>query len=110
MLLLGHSHLDAAWCGRSTKPKGVPRNLRKYYKWLEETHPETFQKVKKKVKEGRWEIVGGAWVESDANMPSGESMVRQFLLGKTYFQKNSALTSRLPDSPTLSDMPRRCLK
>jgi alpha-mannosidase len=79
---LGHSHLDAAWLWSFNETKKVfhetcetilelmekhkrfcfCQSSAQYYKWLEETHPETFQKVKKKVKEGRWEIVGGTWV------------------------------------------------
>lgn len=58
-----------------------------YYKWLEEQHPETFEKVRRRVKEGRWEIVGGMWIEPDGNLPSGESFVRQLLYGKKYFNE-----------------------
>jgi alpha-mannosidase len=72
-----------------------------YYKWLEEKYPETFEKVKRRVKEGRWEIVGGTWVESDGNLPSGESLVRQFLYGKRYFKQKfdvDVKTAWMPDS------------
>jgi alpha-mannosidase len=57
--------------------------------------------VKKKVEEGRWEIVGGTWVEPDGNMPSGESLVRQFLFGKRYFAKKFGIDVKVawfPDS------------
>jgi alpha-mannosidase len=72
-----------------------------YYKWLEEKYPETFEKVKRKVKEGRWEIVGGTWIESDGNMPSGEAFVRQFLYGKRYFKQKFNVDVKIawmPDS------------
>jgi alpha-mannosidase len=72
-----------------------------YYKWLEEMHPETFRKVKNRVEEGRWEIVGGTWVEPDANLPSGESLVRQFLVGKRYFAEKFGVDVKIawfPDS------------
>jgi len=72
-----------------------------YYKWLEERFPETFEELKKRIKEGRWEIVGGTWVESDGNIPSGESFVRQFLYGKRYFKKKFGVNVKIawmPDS------------
>jgi alpha-mannosidase len=57
--------------------------------------------VKKKVEEGRWEIVGGTWVEPDGNLPSGESLVRQFLLGKRYCREKFGVDVKIawfPDS------------
>ena len=103
---LGHSHLDAAWLWSFNESKEVfhdtceiilklmekyqdlcfCQSSAQYYKWLEE-FPETFEKVRRKVKEGCWEIVGGTWVEPDGNLPSGESLVRQFLFGKSYFRE-----------------------
>jgi len=56
-----------------------------YYEWMEKYYPEIFEKIRERVKSGQWEIVGGMWVESDLNIPSGESLVRQFLYGKKYF-------------------------
>lgn len=56
-----------------------------YYEWIEKRHPEIFEKIKKWVKEGKWEIVDGMWIEPDCNLPSGESLVRQVLYGKRYF-------------------------
>ena len=53
------------------------------------------------MKEGRWELVGGMWVEPDLNMPDGESLVRQMLIGKRYFKENSAsmcASAGIPDS------------
>ncbi|MDG6954668.1 MAG: alpha-mannosidase [Nitrososphaerota archaeon] len=72
-----------------------------YYKWLEEERPEAFEKARKKVKEGVWEVVGGTWVESDCNMPSGEALVRQYLLGKMYFKEKFGVDVKVawyPDS------------
>ena len=46
-----------------------------------------FQEIQQRVKEGRWEVIGGMWVEPDLNMPDGESLVRQILYGKRYFQE-----------------------
>jgi alpha-mannosidase len=117
---LGHSHLDAAWLWSYDETKRVLgkgcenvlglmarhnftfcQSSAQYYKWLEEEHPGTFEKVRKKVQEGAWEIVGGAWVESDANLPSGEALVRQYLLGKRYFARKFGVDVKVawyPDS------------
>ena len=47
--------------------------------------------LKKKVKEGRFHPIGGSWVEHDTNLPSGESLVRQFLYGQRFFESNCGL-------------------
>jgi len=56
------------------------------YKWIEESEPELFDKVKKYINEGKWIAVGGWVVEPDCNLPSGESFVRHALYGKRYFR------------------------
>ena len=117
---LGNSHLDAAWlwpfsetievfhdtCETILKLMHACPAFRfcqssaQYYKWLEK-YPATFQKVKRRIEEGRWEIVGGSWVEPDGNMPSGESFVRQFLHGKRYFKEKFNVDVKvawMPDS------------
>jgi alpha-mannosidase len=57
------------------------------YKWVEEYEPELFRRIQRLVREGRWNIMGGWWVQPDCNMPSGESFIRQALLGKAYFRE-----------------------
>ena len=57
------------------------------YEWIEEKYPAMFQEIQQRVKEGRWEVIGGMWVEPDLNMPDGESLVRQILYGKRYFKE-----------------------
>ncbi|RYH23034.1 hypothetical protein EON65_18355 [archaeon] len=52
------------------------------FKWLEELYPELFDKIKERVAEGKFQPLGATWVEMDVNMPSGESLVRQFLYGQ----------------------------
>ena len=104
---VGHSHIDMAWLWRlsATREKAsrtfsTVLNLMWQYpdyffmhsspqlfKFLEEDYPELFARVKEKIKDGQWEATGAMWVESDTNVPSGESLVRQFLYGKRYFQK-----------------------
>lgn len=57
------------------------------YQWVEEYEPDLFRKIRKLVKEGKWRIIGGWYVQPDCNLPSGESFVRQILVGKNYFKE-----------------------
>ena len=72
------------------------------YEWMQEKYPDLFQGDSSSAcKEGRWEVIGGMWVEPDLNMPDGESLVRQILVGKRYFQKNFGVDVKIgwnPDS------------
>jgi len=117
----GNSHIDMAWLWPWTETVEVVRNtfrsaldlMREYpdfkftmssartYSWMEEKYPDLFKEIKERVKEGRWEIVGGMWVEPDLNMPGGESLVRQILVGKRYFQQKFGVDVKIgwnPDS------------
>jgi alpha-mannosidase len=72
-----------------------------YYVWLEKNDPELLARIQALVREGRWDPVGGWWVESDANIPSGESLVRQALYGQRTYMRLFGKTSRvawLPNS------------
>ncbi|SDN93164.1 alpha-mannosidase [Paenibacillus sp. yr247] len=57
------------------------------YKWIEEYDPSLFQRIQGLVKQGKWHIMGGWYLQPDCNMPSGESFVRQILLGRNYFRE-----------------------
>lgn len=57
------------------------------YEWVEEYEPQLFKRIQKLVKEGKWYIMGGWYLQPDCNMPSGESFVRQILLGREYFRE-----------------------
>lgn len=59
-----------------------------YYETLQKHFPELFDDVKQSIKDKRWSVVGGQWVETDETMPSGESLIRQFLIAKDYSSKN----------------------
>ncbi len=103
---IGHAHIDTAWLWplRETKRK-VTRTFAsaaalmddypeyqfcassaQHYTWIEERHPELFEKIVERVERGQWVPVGGMWVESDMNLPSGESLVRQIVFGQRYFE------------------------
>src|SRR5215469_12425799 len=118
---VGNSHIDMAWLWPETETVEVVRNtfgtaldlMREYpdfkftasaaqaYVWMEEKYPAIFSEIEQRVKEGRWEIVGGMWVEPDLNMPDGESLVRQILYGKRYFKQRFGVDVNIgwnPDS------------
>ena len=58
-----------------------------FYQWIEENDPEMLREIRKRVEEGRWNAVGGWWVEPDMNMLCGESLVRQGLYGQLTLQR-----------------------
>jgi alpha-mannosidase len=117
----GNSHIDMAWLWPWTETVEVTRNtfesvLRlmqefpefrfthasvRTYAWMEEKYPELFAQIQRRVREGRWEVVGGMWVEPDLNMPDGESLARQLLIGKRYVRDRFGVDVKVgwnPDS------------
>jgi alpha-mannosidase len=108
IIAIGHAHIDVAWLwtlGQTRRKAGrtfsnVLRMMEQFpdyhfsqsqpqlYKYTEETYPEIFEEIKKRVKEGRWEAMGGTWIEPDCNATGAESLARQFLLGRNYFRKH----------------------
>ncbi|MCL6446366.1 MAG: hypothetical protein K6T83_23450, partial [Alicyclobacillus sp.] len=56
-----------------------------FYEWVEQSDPEMFEEIRQRIAEGRWEVVGGWWIQPDCNIPGGESFVRQGLYGQRYF-------------------------
>ena len=62
------------------------------YKYIEEYAPALFAKIKKLIREGRWHIMGGWYLQPDCNMPSGESFIRQIMVGRRYFQEKFGVT------------------
>lgn len=59
-----------------------------FYDVIQQNDPELFEQVKQSMQDGRWNVVGGQWVEPDEAMSSGESLIRQFLVGHDYYTKN----------------------
>lgn len=104
---VGHTHIDIAWLWTLsvTEDKAVRsfstvlELMRRYpeyifmssqpqlYQYVKKNAPEIYEQIVKRVEEGRWEVEGGMFVEPDCNLASGESLVRQFLIGKRFFQK-----------------------
>lgn len=82
------------------------------YKWLKHDYPYVFGRVQKKIKSGQFHPIGGSWVEHDTNLPSGESLVRQFIYGQRFFESNFGKrceTFWLPDTFGYSaQLPQLC--
>lgn len=120
VIMDGHSHIDIAWLWRvqETERKSArtfANNLALMdvypeftftqsqaivYDMIKKNQPELFERIKEKVKNGQWNIVGNTWVECDTNIASGESMVRQLLYGREFFLKEFGVSSNtywLPD-------------
>ena len=67
--------------------------------WLKDNYPNVWQRVKEKVKEGKFHPEGALWVESDTNIPSGESLIRQFAWGKRWYRKELGVDSKMAWMP-----------
>ncbi len=117
---IGHAHIDTAWLWplRETVRK-VARTwssqiglIARYpgfkfgasqaqlYQFCKDHYPKLFAKIRKAVADGSWEIQGGMWVEADCNIPSGESLIRQFAEGNRFFMEEFGVRARnlwLPD-------------
>ncbi|MBR4941966.1 MAG: hypothetical protein IKZ19_08215, partial [Clostridia bacterium] len=119
--LIGHTHIDVAWlwqlkttvrkCGHSfTNMLRLMDEFPEFtfscsqlqlMDYTKQYYPEVFEQIKKRVKEGRWESVGPMWVESDCNVVSGESLVRQLIYGINFAEKEFGTHSNvawLPDT------------
>jgi alpha-mannosidase len=70
-----------------------------HYQWIEEVEPELFEAIRQRSAEGRWEIVGGWWLQADCNLPSGEGFVRQALLGQRYYMEKFGRRAHTGYSP-----------
>ncbi|NEU80876.1 alpha-mannosidase [Nostoc sp. UIC 10630] len=121
IFLLGHAHLDLAWLWPVSETWNAAQNTFEsvlklqadfpelifchstpaLYAWIEEHRPDLFQAIQAQVAAGRWEVVGGMWVEPELNLISGESIVRQLLYGQRYIQQKFGKLSTMewvPDS------------
>jgi alpha-mannosidase len=103
----GHAHIDVAWLwtlGQTRRKtertfQNVIRFMEQFpayrftqsqpqlYQFIKEDQPALFEAIKQKIAEGRWEAIGGMWVEADCNLSGAESLARQFLLGRQFFRE-----------------------
>jgi alpha-mannosidase len=107
VIATGHAHIDTAWlwpisetvrkCTRTFASAVALMDddptyrfscsQAQQYAWIEERHPDLFERITTKVMGGQWIPVGGMWVEADMNLPSGESLARQIVIGQRYFEE-----------------------
>ncbi len=121
LYMVGNAHIDIPWLwpwpesmsvGLSTFRSALDRmnefpdfkftaSSAQLYEWAAAADPGMIAEIRKRVAEGRWDPVGGWWIEPDVNIPSGESLIRQGLYGQAEFQRllgRKALVGFNPDS------------
>src|SRR5205814_1714388 len=111
--MIGNAHIDPVWLWqwpegyqevRATFQSAIERmneypdfvftcDSAIFFEWVEESDPELFEQIRARVAEGRFQIIGGWWVEPDCNIPSGESFVRQALYGQRYLREKFGITA-----------------
>ncbi|AFY33594.1 alpha-mannosidase [Calothrix sp. PCC 7507] len=119
--LLGHAHLDLAWlwpvnetwnAAQSTFESVLKlqqdfpelifcHSTPALYAWIEAHRPDLFAAIQQAVAAGRWEVIGGLWVEPELNLIAGEAIARQLLYGQRYIQEKFGKISPIvwvPDS------------
>ncbi len=114
LYMIGNAHLDPVWlwpwqdgyaAARATFRSALDRMKEYpefvftsaavcYYEWIEHSDPAMFREIAERVKEGRWRMVGGWWIQPDCNIPSGESFARQALIGQGYLKEKFGVTAR----------------
>ncbi len=112
----GHAHIDVAWLwtvAQSRRKAGrtfhtVMRLMEQFpdyhftqsqpqlYDYLRQDYPDLFESIKTQVENGRWEPIGGMWVEADCNLSGAEALARQFLLGRTFFREQFGAEAESP--------------
>ena len=113
---IGHAHIDVAWLwtlGQTRRKAGrtfynVLRLMEQFpelcfsqsqpqlYDFVRQDYPALFEAIQQRVREGRWEVLGGTWVEMDCNVTGAESLARQFLLGRAFFQRHFGAGAESP--------------
>ena len=114
LYLVGNAHIDPVWLWRwqdgysevlATYRSALDRMKEfpdykftsacaVYYEWVEKTDPDMFEEIRERVREGRWNIVGGWYLQPDCNIPSGESFARHALISQRYFKDKFGITAR----------------
>ena len=109
LYLVGNAHIDPVWLWRwqdgysevlATYRSALDRMKEfpdykftsacaVYYEWVEKTDPEMFEEIRERVKEGRWNIVGGWFLQPDCNIPSGESFLVMHFFHSDIFRTDS---------------------
>ena len=132
---IGHTHIDVAWLWTlaQTEEKAqrsfstVIQLMEQYpdyifmssqpqlYAYVKKNDPELYEKIKERIKEGRWEPEGSMWLEADTNITGGESLIRQIMYGKKFMKDEFGIENKvlwLPDvfgySAALPQILKKC--
>ncbi len=117
--MVGHGHIDPTWLWRWTEGfEEVRATFRSalerleetpafkftassacFYRWVKDSDPALFERIKARVQEGRWELSGGFWVEPDCNIPCGESFVRHGLYSQRFFAREFGVQAKVGFNP-----------
>lgn len=112
--MIGNAHIDPVWLWRwqdgfseirATFRSALERmkeypdfiftcGAAAYYEWVERNDPAMFEEIRERVAQGRWSVVGGWWIQADCNLPCGESLARQALIGQRYFEEKLGVKAR----------------
>lgn len=113
--LIGNAHLDPVWLWRWQEGysevlatfRSALERIKEfddfvftcagaiYYQWVENTDPEMFEEIRKRVSEGKWVIVGGQMIQPDCNIPCGESFARHALYSQNYYKEKFGVTAKV---------------
>ena len=117
--MIGHAHIDPVWLWPWTEGVSVVHSSfrsaldrmnetddfcftassAQFYEWVAENDPAMLAEIRERIEEGRWNVVGGWWVEPDVNIPSGEALVRQGLYGQLTLQRLLGHRARVATNP-----------
>ncbi|HWR15004.1 MAG TPA: glycoside hydrolase family 38 C-terminal domain-containing protein [Terriglobales bacterium] len=117
--MVGNAHIDAPWLWPLAETNAVVHSTflsaldrlkedpdvkmttssSQFYEWIADSDPALLDKVRKRVQEGRWDLVGGWWVEPDVNIPNGEALIRQGLYGQRSLKRLFGRTATIGFNP-----------
>jgi len=124
-VMQGHAHIDVAWlwplwetvrkCARtfSTVDKYMEefpeyvfgQSQAQLYAFTKEHYPGLYERIRRRIRQRRWEVTGATWVEMDCNIPSGESLIRQVLFGRRFFREEFGLEPEIAWLPDVFGYP-----
>ena len=117
--MIGHGHIDPVWLWSWTEGVSIVHSTfrsaldriaetpgvvftsssAQFYQWVADSDPAMLEEIKQRIGEGRWNVVGGWWVEPDVNLPSGEALVRQGLYGQLTLQRLLGVRAKTAFNP-----------
>jgi alpha-mannosidase len=117
--MIGYSHIDPVWLWQWQEGMQVVKatfrsaldRMKEYpefkfsissaafHEFVQLNEPEMFEEIRARIAEGRWEIVGGWWVEPDCNVPAGESFARHGLYAQRFFDEEMGTRAKVGFNP-----------